>query len=170
MMADTVQSAHSPRSPPRREGRGDRQDQYRNREQYDHRVDRDDRRRVPTPPLRSGSNAHRQQDDKRQLSVGRRAPVDPREPGFDARSIIVQGLVDRNRAHRGGHDRDVPTSSRVHVSGPECFSRAIRAAVIPPTSGWRLESVSSLVSPSLTLGSKTTEWLFRLVAVMMRWP
>ena len=102
------------------------------RDHYDDRFDRDERRRVPTPPPRSGSNAHRQQDDKRQLSVGRRAPIDPREPGFDARSIIVQGLVDRNRAHRGGHDRDVPTSSRVHVSGPECFSRAIRTAVIPP--------------------------------------
>src|SRR3954463_7637263 len=30
VMADTVQSAHSPRSPPRREGRGDRRDQYMN--------------------------------------------------------------------------------------------------------------------------------------------
>ena len=39
-----------------------------------------------------------------------------------------------------------------------------------PTSGWRLESVSSLVSPSVTLGLKTTEWLFRLVAAMMKWP
>ena len=124
--ANTVQSAHSPRSPPRREGRENRRDQYGDR------YDRDDRRRVPTPPPRGGSYAHRQQDDRRQLSVGRRAPIDPREPGFDARSIIVQGLVDRNRAHRGGPDRDAPTSSRVHVSGLECFSRAIRAAVIPP--------------------------------------
>ena len=64
------------------------------RDHYDDRFDRDDRRRVPTPPPRSGSNAHRQQDDRRQLSVGQRAPVDRREPGFDARSIIVQGLVD----------------------------------------------------------------------------
>src|SRR3954463_11563498 len=40
--ADTVQSAHSPRSPPRREGGGDRHDQYRRDEQYDHRFDRDD--------------------------------------------------------------------------------------------------------------------------------
>src|SRR4051812_34710589 len=46
--ADTVQSDHSPRSPPRREGRGDRRDQYRRNEQYDHRFDHDDRRRVPT--------------------------------------------------------------------------------------------------------------------------
>ena len=74
----------------------------------------------------------RQHDDRRPHSGGRRIPVDPWEPGFDARSILVQGLVDRNRAHREGHDRDYPTGSRVHVSGPECFSRAIRAAVIPP--------------------------------------
>ena len=58
--ANIVQSAHSPRSPPRREGRGDRHDQYKNREQYDHRIDRDDRRRVPTPPPRGGSYAPRQ--------------------------------------------------------------------------------------------------------------
>ena len=32
-------------------------------------------------------------------SGGRRIPVDPRETGFDARSILMQGLVDRNRAH-----------------------------------------------------------------------
>ena len=130
--ADTVQSAHSSISPPRREGRGDRRNQYGNREQYDHRFDRGDRRRVPTPPPRSGSYAARQQDDRRPRSVGRRILVDTREPGFDARSILVQGLVDRNRAHREGHDRDASTSSRAHASGPECFSRAIRAAVIPP--------------------------------------
>ena len=69
--ANIVQPAHSPRSPPRRVGREAR------REHYDDRFDRDDRRRVPTPPPRSGSNAHRQQDDRRQLSIGRRAPVDP---------------------------------------------------------------------------------------------
>src|SRR4051812_27167060 len=130
--ADTVQSAHIPRSPPRREGRGDQRDQYRNLEQYGHRFDHDDRRRVPTPPPRSGSYVPRQQDDKRPHSVGRRIPDDPREPGFDASSILVQGLVDGNRAHREGNDRDVPTSSKVHVSGPECFNRAIRAAVNPP--------------------------------------
>src|SRR4051812_40649447 len=39
VMADTVQSAHSPRSSPWHEGRGDRRDQYRNREQYDHQLD-----------------------------------------------------------------------------------------------------------------------------------
>ena len=74
----------------------------------------------------------RQYDDRHLHSGERRAPVDPREPGFDARSILVQGLVDRNRAHREGLERDHPTDSTVHVSGPECFSRAIRAAVIPP--------------------------------------
>ena len=39
-----------------------------------------------------------------------------------------------------------------------------------PTSGWRLESASSLVSPSLTLCLRTTEWLYRSVAAMMKWP
>ena len=72
VMADTVQSAHSPRSPPRHEGRGGRRDQY------DDRFDHDDRCRVPTPPRRGGSYTPRQQDDMRQHSVGRRAPVDPR--------------------------------------------------------------------------------------------
>ena len=144
---NTVQSAHSPRSPPRREGRENRRDQYGDR------LDRDDRRRVPNSPPRGGSYAPRQQDDRRQYSTGRRVPVDPREPGFDARSIIVQGLVDRNRAHRGALDRDVPTSSRVHVSGPECFSRAIRAAVIPPN--FRLATGVS----KFTGESKPETWL-----------
>jgi len=44
----------------------------------------------------------------------------------------VQGLVDRNQAHREGQDRNFPGGSRSFVSGPECFSRAIRAAEIPP--------------------------------------
>ena len=39
----------------------------------------------------------RRQDDRRPHSGGRRIPVDPRGPGFDARSILVQGLVDGNR-------------------------------------------------------------------------
>ena len=160
LVADTVQSAHSPRSPLQREGRG----------QYDRQFDRDNHRRLPTPPPRSASYVPRQNDDRRCHSDERRAPVNPREPGFDARSIIVQGLVDRNRAHRGGHDRDVPTSSRVHVSGPECFSRAIRAAVIPPN--FRLATGVS----KFTGESKPETWLedypwrYRLVVVMMRWP
>ena len=95
----------------------------------------------------------RRQDDRRPHSGGQRIPVDPRGPGFDARSILVQGLVDRNRAHREGHDRDAPTSSRVHVSGPECFSRAIRATVIPPN--FRLATGVS----KFTGESKPDTWL-----------
>ena len=38
------------------------------------------------------------------------------------------------------------------------------------TSDWRLASVSSQESRSLTLGWKTTEWLCTLVAAAMRWP
>ena len=78
--------------------------------------------------------------------------VDPRELDFDARSILVQGLVDRNRAHREGHDRDFSTSSRVHVSGPECFSRAIRSAGIPPN--FRLATGVN----KFTGGSKPGTW------------
>ena len=37
----------------------------------------------------------RPHEDRRPHSVGRGIPVDPREPGFDARSILVQGLVDK---------------------------------------------------------------------------
>ena len=151
--ADTVQSAHSLRSPSRHEGRGDRCDQYGNHEQYDHRVDREGRRRVPMPPPRSGSYVPRKQDDRRPHSVGRRIPVDPREPGFDARSILIQGLVDRKRDHREGHDRDAPASSRAHVSGPKCFSRAIRAAMIPPN--FRLATGVS----KFTGESKPDTWL-----------
>lgn len=43
----------------------------------------------------------------------------------------MQGLVDRNGAYREGLDRDRPSESRVHDSGPECLGRAIRAAEIP---------------------------------------
>ena len=42
--------------------------------------------------------------------------------------------------------------------------------LFPPISGWQQESASSLVSLSLKLGLKTTEWQFRLVAGMTRWP
>ena len=80
-------------------------------------------------------------------------PFDPREPGFDARSILVQGLVDRNQAHREGQDRDRLTGSRVHVSGPECFSRAIRVAEIPPN--FRLATGVS----KFTGESKPDTWL-----------
>ena len=105
----------------------------------------------------------RRNDDRRRHSGERRGSVDPREPSFDARYILVQGLVDRNRAHREDLGRDRPSGSRVHVSGPECFSRAIRAAVIPPN--FRLAAERN---PSLKLGLKITEWLCRLEAVTMR--
>ena len=39
-----------------------------------------------------------------------------------------------------------------------------------PISGWQQESASSLVSLSLKLGLRTTEWRFRLVVGMTRWP
>ena len=94
-----------------------------------------------------------QNDDRRRHSAGRRAPVDPREPGFDARSILVQGLVDRNRAHREDPGRDHPSGNIVHVSGPECFSRAIRVAVIPPN--FRLATGVS----KFTRESKPETWL-----------
>ena len=45
------------------------------------------------------------------------------------------------------------TSSRVHVSGPECFSKAIRAAVIPPN--FRLATGVS----KFTGESKPVTWL-----------
>ena len=141
--ADTVQSAHNPRSSPRHEDHG----------QYDHPLDRDNHHRGPTPPPRSASYVPRRNDDRRRHSGEHRASVDPREPGFDARSILVQGLVDRNRAHREDHGRDRPSGSRVHVSGPECFSRAIKAAVIPPN--FRLASGVS----KFTGESKPETWL-----------
>ena len=39
-----------------------------------------------------------------------------------------------------------------------------------PISGWQQESASSLVSLSLKLGLKTTEWQFRSVVGTTRWP
>src|SRR4051812_7057104 len=48
--ANSFQSAHSPRSPPRREGhRGRHENQYQGHERYEHRYDRNDQRRVPSP-------------------------------------------------------------------------------------------------------------------------
>ena len=65
----------------------------------------------------------------------------------------------------------------IYQPAAECMSQAQSASAKPsglqrflPTLGWRLESVSSPESPSLTPGSKTTEWLSILVAAMMRWP
>ena len=110
----------------------------------------------------------RRNNDRRRHSGERRASVDPREPGFDARSILVQGLVDRNRAHREDPGRDHPSGSQVHFSGPQCFRRAISAAVIPPN--FRLDfGVSKfMVNASLKLGLKITEWLCRSEAVTTR--
>lgn len=78
-MADTVQLAHSPGSPLRREGHGHLQEQYlgRNDEQYDHRLGRDDRRRVPTPPSMGGSYVPPQYDDRCPYGDERRVLVDP---------------------------------------------------------------------------------------------
>ena len=131
--ADTVQLAHSPGSPLRREDRDHRRGRHLGRvhREFDREYARDNHRRVPLPPLRGGSYAPWRYDDRRPYGNDRRVLVDPREPGFDARSVLVQGLVDRNRAYREGLDRDRPSGSRVHVSGPECFGRAIRAAEIP---------------------------------------
>ena len=95
----------------------------------------------------------RQNDDRRRHRDKHRAPVDPREPGFDARSILVQVLVDRNRAHREDLGRDCPSGSRLHVSGPKCFIRAIREVVIPPN--FRLATGVS----KFTGESKPETWL-----------
>ena len=83
----------------------------------------------------------------------RRAPVDPRETGFDALSLLGQGLVDQGRTHRQGQDKNRPSGSRVHVSRLECFSRAIRAAEIPPN--FRLATGVSKVTGE----SKLETWL-----------
>lgn len=84
----------------------------------------EDRRRSRTPP-RGGPYEPRHHDDRR--SVG-----DTYDPRPDARGYIAQRKVDRSRVHHDGHDRDRPSGSRTIVSGPECFSRAIRSTDIPP--------------------------------------
>ena len=84
----------------------------------------EDRRLSRTPP-RGGPYRPRHHDDRR--SVG-----DTYDPRPDARGRIAQRRVDRGRAHRDGYDIDRPSGSRTIVSGPECFSRAIRSADIPP--------------------------------------
>ncbi|KAI5011924.1 hypothetical protein ZWY2020_024058 [Hordeum vulgare] len=57
------------------------------------------------------------------------------------------------RAHRDGYDIDRPSGSRTIVSGPECFSRAIRSADIPPN--FRLATGIS----KFTGESKPETWL-----------
>ena len=105
----------------------------------------EDRRRSRTPP-RGGPYGPRHHDDRR--SVG-----DAHDPRPDARGYIAQKKVDRSRAHRDGHVRDRPSGSRTIVSGPECFSRAIRSADIPPN--FRLAMVIS----KFTGESKLETWL-----------
>ena len=65
----------------------------------------------------------------------------------------MQGLVDRGRANREGLDMDHPSGTGAFVSGPECFSRAIRATEIPPN--FRLAVVVS----KFTGESKPDTWL-----------
>ena len=55
--------------------------------------------------------------------------------------------------HREDPGRDRPSGTRLHVLGPECFSRAIRAAVIPPN--FRLATGVS----KFTGESKPETWL-----------
>ena len=169
---DTVQSAHSPRSPLRHGGHDHRQDRYLGRahREYDREYARNNYRRAPSPLPRDGSYAPRRNDDRRPYGNDHRVSVDPREPGFNARSVLVQGLVVRNRAYREGLDRDRPSGGRVHVSGLECFGRASEPLRFLITSDWQLASASLQASRSPILRSKTTEWLCTLVAAVMRWP
>jgi hypothetical protein len=105
----------------------------------------DDRRRMSTPPPRDGSYAPRPYDARRPYGNDRRVSpprhgggyhqretVDLRDPQFNARSVLAQNLVDRGRALGEGLDRYRPSGNGAFVSGRECFSRAIRAAEIPP--------------------------------------
>ena len=117
-----------------------------------------------SPLLRDGSYAPQRYDDRRPYGNDRRVLVDPREPDFDARSVLVQGLVDQNRAYREGLDRDKPSGSRVHVSGPKCFGRAIRAAEIPHN--FRLATGVS----KFTGESKPDTWLEDYQVATMMYP
>ena len=96
---DTVQSAHSPRSPLRHGGRDHRQDRHLGRAhgEYDREYARDNHRRAPSPLPRDGSYAPRRYDDRRPYGNDRRVPVDPREPGFDARSVLVRFRFSRRK-------------------------------------------------------------------------
>ena len=137
---------------------------------YEREYTRDNYRRAPSPLLRDGSYAPRRNDDRIPYRNDRRVPVDPREPGFDARSVLVQGLVDRNRAYREGLDRDRPSGGRVHISGPECFGRAIRAAEIPHN--FRMATgVSKFTGESKPdTWLEDYQWLCTSAVAVMRWP
>ena len=54
---------------------------------------------------------------------------DARNPQFTRGSVLAQNLVDKRHALREGQDHEVLSGSV--PSGPECFSRYIRAAEIP---------------------------------------
>ncbi|KAE8800697.1 hypothetical protein D1007_23696 [Hordeum vulgare] len=120
--ANTHRSVFSPDSHQRRRGGSRSRDPSRN--PFPIRSHPEDRCRSRTPP-RGGPYGPRHHDDRR--SIG-----DAHDPRRDASGYIAQKKVDRSRAHRDGHDRDCPSGSRTVVSGPECFSRAIRSADIPP--------------------------------------
>ncbi|KAI5015603.1 hypothetical protein ZWY2020_056993 [Hordeum vulgare] len=130
--ANTHRSVHSPGSHQRHRG-GSRS------------MNPEDRRRSRTPP-RGGPYRPRHHDDRG--SVG-----DTYDPRPDARGYIAQRRVDKGRAHRDGHDGDRPSGSRTIVSSPECFSRAIHSADIPPN--FRLATGIS----KFTGESKPETWL-----------
>ncbi|KAI4987189.1 hypothetical protein ZWY2020_019989 [Hordeum vulgare] len=120
--ANTHRSVFSPDHHQRRTGGSRSRDPSRN--PLPIRSHPEDRRYSRTPP-RGGPYGPRHHDDRRSGS-------DAHDPRPDARGYIAQKKVDRSRAHRDGHNRDRPSGSRTVVSGPECFSRAILSADIPP--------------------------------------
>ena len=68
-------------------------------------------------------------------------------------------------------------STEMYPQAAECMFLVLNVSaelsepqLFPPISGWQQESASSLVSLSLKLGLKTTEWLFRSAVEMTRWP
>ena len=68
-------------------------------------------------------------------------------------------------------------STEMHPQAVECMFLVLNVSaelseplLFPPISGWQQESASSLVSLSLKLGLRTTEWQFRLVVGTTRWP
>ena len=68
-------------------------------------------------------------------------------------------------------------STEMYPQAAECMFLVLNVSaelsepqLFPPISGWQQESASSLVSLSLKLGLKTTEWQFRLVVGTTRWP
>ena len=116
---NTVQSAHSPRSPPRREGRGGRRDPY------DDRFDRDDRRRVPTPPQELGLTP-----------LGNKVT--------DASTVLVEEL----RLTPGNHAlMQDPLSCKVWSTGTELTVKAM-TETRPPAVGFMFQDQTVLAEPS----------------------